>query len=194
MDRYIPVPHPIVATQLLIPKEAKSIVLEGKEYEVHTHNDLRYILLPAINPRGDQEELDTVARDLDMVCRFTGHTEYFVVPSEPFPVLFEESPQATHPQEGTRKFKKKPVVVEAAQYQQGMEDGWEYEDELPEDIDLTQAMYLASKLDIVRLYPYISTLEGRMYISAGDWIITGVNGERYPCKPDIFEKTYEPAE
>ena len=38
---------------------------------------------------------------------------------------------------------------------------------------------------------YIDTLEGRMHASPGDWIITGVNGEQYPCKPDIFEKTYE---
>lgn len=37
----------------------------------------------------------------------------------------------------------------------------------------------------------ILTLEGTMHASVGDWIITGVNGEKYPCKPDIFEKTYE---
>ena len=38
----------------------------------------------------------------------------------------------------------------------------------------------------------IETLEGTMHASIGDWIITGVKGEPYPCKPDIFEKTYEP--
>lgn len=38
----------------------------------------------------------------------------------------------------------------------------------------------------------IETLEGTMHANVGDWIITGVNGEQYPCKPDIFEKTYEP--
>ena len=37
----------------------------------------------------------------------------------------------------------------------------------------------------------IHTLEGDMKASIGDYIITGVNGEQYPCKPDIFEKTYE---
>ena len=37
----------------------------------------------------------------------------------------------------------------------------------------------------------IHTLEGDMLASEGDYIITGVNGEKYPCKPDIFEKTYE---
>ena len=38
---------------------------------------------------------------------------------------------------------------------------------------------------------YIETLEGRMHASPGDWIVVGVQGERYPVKPDIFEKTYE---
>lgn len=40
----------------------------------------------------------------------------------------------------------------------------------------------------------ISTLEGDMQAKVGDYIIKGVNGEFYPCKPDIFEKTYEPVE
>lgn len=39
---------------------------------------------------------------------------------------------------------------------------------------------------------FIRTLEGDMTVSDGDYIIKGVNGELYPCKPDIFEKTYEP--
>ena len=39
----------------------------------------------------------------------------------------------------------------------------------------------------------IKTLEGKMTANPGDWIIKGVNGEIYPCKPDIFAKTYEPA-
>ncbi len=41
---------------------------------------------------------------------------------------------------------------------------------------------------------HIETLEGIMEASPGDWIIKGVKGEYYPCKPDIFEATYEPAE
>jgi len=40
----------------------------------------------------------------------------------------------------------------------------------------------------------IVTLEGTMVANPGDWIITGVKGERYPCKPDIFEATYEPVD
>lgn len=38
---------------------------------------------------------------------------------------------------------------------------------------------------------HIETLEGTMRADVGDWIITGVKGERYPCKPDIFAATYE---
>ena len=38
----------------------------------------------------------------------------------------------------------------------------------------------------------IPTLEGIMCVNIGDWVITGVKGEKYPCKPDIFEATYEP--
>ena len=40
----------------------------------------------------------------------------------------------------------------------------------------------------------IDTLEGKMIVDPGDWIITGVNGERYPCKPDIFAKMYDQVE
>ena len=40
----------------------------------------------------------------------------------------------------------------------------------------------------------IPTFEGLMHASTGDWIITGVQGEQYPCKPDIFEQTYEKVE
>ena len=40
---------------------------------------------------------------------------------------------------------------------------------------------------------YISTLEGEMRVSPGDWIIRGLRGEHYPCKPDVFVAKYEPA-
>lgn len=38
----------------------------------------------------------------------------------------------------------------------------------------------------------IQTLEGPLRAAPGDWIVTGIRGEQYPCKPDVFEKTYEP--
>lgn len=48
-------------------------------------------------------------------------------------------------------------------------------------------------LDHLRPWGHIYTLEGRMEVSVGDFVICGVQGEYYPCKPDIFEATYEPA-
>ena len=41
---------------------------------------------------------------------------------------------------------------------------------------------------------FIETLEGTHRADPGDWIITGIKGEQYPCKPDIFEATYEPVD
>lgn len=77
------------------------------------------------------------------------------------------------------KFRKRPVEIEAIQY-----DGFQ-----------TGALHEFcgdNFLEPVNGKPFIHTLEGDMTISPGDWIIKGVNGEYYPCKPDIFEKTYEP--
>jgi hypothetical protein len=77
------------------------------------------------------------------------------------------------------KFRKKPVVIEAVQY-----TGNDGDNPAANQLCYCSA-YPAEKA------PHIHTLEGVMYVSAGDWIITGVKGERYPCKPDIFEATYE---
>lgn len=61
------------------------------------------------------------------------------------------------------------------------------------------AMQYRKRPVVVRAYRtnedvIIHTLEGDMKAEAGDYIITGVKGEQYPCKPDIFQKTYEPVE
>lgn len=40
----------------------------------------------------------------------------------------------------------------------------------------------------------VQTLEGPLRAAPGDWIITGIRGEKYPCKPDVFEKSYEPVD
>lgn len=80
-----------------------------------------------------------------------------------------------------RKFRKKPVVIEAVQY-----DGTPVGAKLiKEFINYTTTLIITSE------YLGIETLEGEMKCSSGDWVIKGVNGEFYPCKPDIFEKTYE---
>ena len=73
------------------------------------------------------------------------------------------------------KFRKKPIVIEAVQ--------WFKSGDHPAVAALSK-----SNLGI------ISTLEGPLYVTPGDWIITGVKGENYPCKPDIFKATYERVE
>lgn len=81
------------------------------------------------------------------------------------------------------KFRKKPVVIEAIQF-----DGkfWKPVVDFcgPENV-----VIVGMANDV-----FIRTLEGPLGASPGDWIIKGVNGEFYPCKPDIFAKTYEPVE
>ncbi len=83
------------------------------------------------------------------------------------------------------KFRKKPIVIEAFHFK--MESLKELEElsEFLKDADVDINYINESKV-------YIETLEGTMCASEGDWIIKGINGEFYPCKPDIFEKTYEP--
>lgn len=87
------------------------------------------------------------------------------------------------------KFRKKPVIIDADIYSIGMEDGFMTIGEA-----ITNGLrepYNHPECAKFKGVPYISTLEGYHFISEGDYIITGVEGERYPCKPDIFKKTYE---
>lgn len=82
-----------------------------------------------------------------------------------------------------KKYRKKPVVIEALQVKFGYTNISEISDFIGESFVDTYHGKM----------PYIKTLEGDMYISDGDYIIKGVQGEFYPCKPDIFEATYEDA-
>lgn len=81
------------------------------------------------------------------------------------------------------RFRKKPVVIEATQITAEWFDG-----DHPNPLHPIGLVF-----DPVRRVVEIPTLEGTMTGSEGDWIITGVKGERYPCKPDIFSATYEVA-
>jgi hypothetical protein len=110
------------------------------------------------------------------------------------------------------KFRKKPVVIEATQW---FKNG----DHPMDNCHLVAAPrgQMASKSegkvvryfrhpmlsgtntcehcrDIMHAHGWIDTLEGGHVVCPGDWIITGVKGEHYPCKPDIFEMTYEKAD
>lgn len=79
-----------------------------------------------------------------------------------------------------KRFRKKPVVVEAMKWDGKdktfieLQTFTDYQIENPEGNTI-----------------YIPTLEGDMLIGLGDWVIKGINGEFYPCKPDIFEATHE---
>lgn len=84
-------------------------------------------------------------------------------------------------------YRKKPVVIEAFQVH-------------PDD-NMTRRLppkWLIEKFTSGNVTPLpdggllIATLEGEMRADVGDWIIKGVKGELYPCKPDIFDLTYEP--
>jgi hypothetical protein len=79
-------------------------------------------------------------------------------------------------------FRKKPIDVRAVQWRG---DNWD------EIVAFHPGARLAMTADGTTLN--IATLEGAMQARPGDWIIEGVKGEVYPCKPDIFAATYEPA-
>lgn len=87
------------------------------------------------------------------------------------------------------KYRKKPVVVEATQWWiPGMDGVRAFVSAKPPD---TSCPHCGVQL---RDHGSITTLEGDHIVCPGDWIITGVQGEVYLCKPDIFAATYEPAE
>ena len=77
-----------------------------------------------------------------------------------------------------KKYKKKPIVIEAIQLT---------EDNQQEVFDFCEGKAFLTVDNTL----YIPTLEGKMIGRIGDYIVKGVNGELYPCKPDIFEKTYD---
>lgn len=82
------------------------------------------------------------------------------------------------------KYRKKPVVIEATQ--------WFKHGDHPEVGHLPRG-HLAHKEKNSHEWGWVPTLESGHIVTPGDWIITGVKGEHYPCKPDIFAATYEPA-
>lgn len=73
------------------------------------------------------------------------------------------------------KFRKKPIVIEAEQF-------LHHCDPHPDGVEPSEKSSTGFA---------IKTLEGIHEVSDGDWIITGIKDEKYPCKPDIFDATYE---
>lgn len=83
------------------------------------------------------------------------------------------------------KYRKKPITVEVEQFTQENKDrcfNWVTCNKYPDFDELGNPIFA------------IQTLEGIMIATLGDYIIKGVRGEFYPCKPDIFEKTYDKVE
>lgn len=93
------------------------------------------------------------------------------------------------------KYRKKPVVIEAFQMTEARR--WD-NSEWPNWLHLAwnnkfgEMGALWCDPEPPHTYLHITTLEGNMNVMWGDWIIQGVKGEIYPCKPDIFEATYDP--
>jgi hypothetical protein len=87
------------------------------------------------------------------------------------------------------RYRKKPVVI----------DAWLWDETKETLAVLREAGLFATRHDSHVTENYVRnlgmrTLEGTMMAEKGDWIIKGVKGEFYPCKPDIFEATYDPAD
>lgn len=83
-----------------------------------------------------------------------------------------------------KRYRKKPVIIEAIQ--------WFKDEDHPSVIPSMDDDAKCEKCNIVmKDHGWIDTLEGGHIVCPGDWIITGIKGEFYPCKPDIFEATYD---
>ncbi len=81
-------------------------------------------------------------------------------------------------------YRKKPIVIQAVQYFDNSP--------LPVGVLIfCESKPLAAGQCSAQGVAHIHTLEGPLMVVDQDWIITGINGEKYPCKPDIFAKTYE---
>lgn len=91
-------------------------------------------------------------------------------------------------------YRKKPVVIEAVRVEAVVSEGdGRYSasfDDLPQWL---REAFLGEKIVVNTNSLTIRTLEGEMEASVGDWIIKGVGGKFYPCKPEIFAMTYEAA-
>lgn len=92
------------------------------------------------------------------------------------------------------KYRKKPVIVEAVQWFKDGDHPAVLSADLHRRPSIPSADHMEGGTCTARYKDHgdIKTLEGWHLVCPGDWIITGVKGEHYPCKPDIFKLTYEP--
>jgi len=97
------------------------------------------------------------------------------------------------------KFRKKPVIIDAIKFTGEKSNVKEILEFMGQKVDTSCCDLASQRFDeycdeIKKNGIVIHTLEGDMTANLGDYIIKGVNGEFYPCKPDIFEKTYDKVE
>ena len=93
-----------------------------------------------------------------------------------------------------QRFVKKPVEVEAVQFTEEIRNAHLFDGApLPEGLILIRSHRHPATRTVFSATFGVRTLEGTMTANVGDWIIKGIKGEFYPCKPDIFAATYEPA-
>ena len=128
------------------------------------------------------------------------------------PALFAENINA-NTNGGNMKYRKKPVVIEATQWLKNGDhpddncDMFDYPDgkgnvfQRPGEGKVVRYFRRPDKpgadlcdhcMKTMHVHGWIDTKEGGHIVCPGDWVITGVQGEMYPCKPDIFEATYDP--
>lgn len=92
-------------------------------------------------------------------------------------------------------YRKKPIVIKAFQVTQNAVFNYVMDGVImPFEISPTSLSYHPERRELHSWRIYIETLEGRMEVSENDYVIKGVKGEIYPCKPDIFEATYDRAD
>lgn len=83
------------------------------------------------------------------------------------------------------RYRKKPVEIEAEQW---------FPERKVDGVEFPVMNSASAPAGIHHNQGIIHTLEGNHVVTSGDWVITGVKGEKYACKPDIFEMTYDPVE
>ena len=100
------------------------------------------------------------------------------------------------------KFRKRPVVIDATQWFKNGDHPEDYSGDPPVEGAVVRRFRRPGVSggaccekcgEAMRKHGWIDTFEGGHVVCPGDWIITGVEGERYPCKPSIFDATYEMA-
>ena len=148
-------------------------------YEANMHE-----VVKALEQAQKQEKLLELYRKLDdcivaptghHVCRYTDDEKYARIRKQ----IKELENNTKESEKDDMKYRKKPVVIEAVQFN-GRNSA-----------DIHEFCGDKVREPVGKDYLEIKTLEGIHIASTGDYIIKGVNGEFYPCKPDIFEKTYE---